>query len=102
MAWSRQEARGAGARRRRLDASFCLDEKKRACVVNAGTEMGRHIACIFTGFLTREFGEEPFKVERLRRQPGLLTAGRTHGLMRSKEHPGRQRPGVSVGFSRYG
>lgn len=49
----------------RLDASFCLDEKKRACVVDAGTEVGRHIARIFTGFLTREFGEEAFKVERV-------------------------------------
>ncbi len=33
----------------RLDASFCLDEKKRACAVDAGTEVGRHIARIFTG-----------------------------------------------------
>jgi hypothetical protein len=49
----------------RLDASFCLDEKKRAYVVDAGTEVGRHIARIFTGFLTREFGEEAFKGERV-------------------------------------
>ena len=49
----------------RLDASFCLQEKKRSCVVDAGTQVGRHIARIFTGFLTREFGEEAFKVERL-------------------------------------
>ena len=49
----------------RLDASFCLEEKKRTCVVDAGTEVGRHIARIFTGFITREFGEEAFRVERL-------------------------------------
>ena len=49
----------------RLDASFCLDTGKRACVVDAATDVGRAIARIFTGFLTREFGEEAFKVERI-------------------------------------
>ena len=49
----------------RLDASFCLDAKKRSCVVDAATEVGRAIARIFTGFITREFGEEAFKVERV-------------------------------------
>ncbi|MFH1891094.1 MAG: hypothetical protein ABIK83_00250 [Candidatus Zixiibacteriota bacterium] len=49
----------------RLDASFCLDPKKRSCVVDAATEVGRAIARIFTGFLAREFGEEAFKVERV-------------------------------------
>ncbi|NIM21303.1 MAG: hypothetical protein GTN64_02610, partial [Candidatus Latescibacteria bacterium] len=49
----------------RLDASFCLDEKKRSCIVDAGTEVGRHIARIFTGFLAGEFGEDAFKVKRL-------------------------------------
>jgi len=49
----------------RLDASFCLDSKKRSCVVDAATDVGRDIARIFTGFLSREFGEEAFKVERV-------------------------------------
>ena len=49
----------------RLDASFCLDTGRRSCVVDAATEVGRAIARIFTGFLTREFGEEAFKVERI-------------------------------------
>ncbi len=49
----------------RLDASFCLDTGKRSCVVDAATDVGRAIASIFTGFLTREFGEEAFKVERI-------------------------------------
>ena len=49
----------------RLDASFYLDSHKRSCVVDAATEVGRAIARIFTGFLTREFGEEAFKVERV-------------------------------------
>ena len=48
----------------RLDAKFNLDKKKRSCVIDAGTEVGRNIAKIFTGFITRQFGEEAFKVER--------------------------------------
>lgn len=54
-----------GRSRVRLDASFCLDRERRACIVDAGTEVGRDIARIFTGFLTREFGEDAFKVKRL-------------------------------------
>jgi hypothetical protein len=34
-------------------------------VVDAATDVGRAIARIFTGFLSREFGEEAFKVERV-------------------------------------
>ena len=48
----------------RLDAAFYLDREKRSCVVDAGSEVGRAIARIFTGFLTRQFGEESFRVER--------------------------------------
>ena len=54
----------------RLDASFCLDPKKRSCVVDAATEIGRAIARIFTGFLSREFGEDAFKVERVGNECG--------------------------------
>jgi len=53
----------------RLDASFRLNTKKRSCVVDSATEVGRAIARIFTGFLTREFGEESFKVERIHDLP---------------------------------
>jgi hypothetical protein len=49
----------------RLDASFYLDRDQRACIIDAGTEVGRNIASIFTGYLTREFGEDSFKVKRL-------------------------------------
>lgn len=52
----------------RLDASFYLDREQRACIIDAGTEVGRNIASIFTGFLTSEFGEEAFKVKRISRE----------------------------------
>lgn len=53
----------------RLDAAFFLNEKKRACVVDAATPVGRTIAQIFTGLLTREFGEDAFGVERVIEPP---------------------------------
>jgi hypothetical protein len=49
----------------RLDASFRLDTRKRTCVVDAATKVGRAIAMIFTRFLAQEFGEDVFKVERV-------------------------------------
>jgi hypothetical protein len=58
-----------GRARVRLDAAFYLDEKKRACVVDAATPVGQTVAQIFTGLLTREFGEDAFTVERLAAPP---------------------------------
>jgi hypothetical protein len=48
----------------RLDAGYAIDEKARTCVVDATTAVGQTVAQIFTGLLTREFGEEAFEVER--------------------------------------
>ena len=53
----------------KLDASFSLDRTKRSCVIDAATEVGRSIARIFTGFISHEFGEKAFKVERLGHGP---------------------------------
>ncbi len=52
-----------------LDAAFCLDKQKRACVVDASTDVGRSIAQIFTGLLAREFGEDAFTVDRIDGDP---------------------------------
>ena len=51
-----------GRARVRLDSSFRLDRKIRSCVIDAGTEVGRTISRVFSGFLSLEFGEEAFKV----------------------------------------
>jgi len=64
----------------RLDAKFSVDERKRSCVVDAGTQVGRHIARIFTGFLTREFGEDAFKVERVSQGHGMCARQREMGV----------------------
>jgi len=54
-----------GRSRVRLDASFCLEEKSRSCVLDAGTPVGQDIARIFTGFLSRDLGEEAYRVHRI-------------------------------------
>jgi len=54
-----------GRARVQLDGAFRLDKTSGICVVDASTEVGRDIARVFTGFLSREFGEHAFKVERV-------------------------------------
>lgn len=49
----------------RLDASHYLDPNARACVIDAGTSVGRDFNRLFTGFVRREFGEDSFRVERV-------------------------------------
>ena len=49
----------------RLDAAHYFDPAKRACVIDAGTPVGRDLNRLFTGFLGREFGPDAFTVERV-------------------------------------
>jgi len=60
-----------GESRVRLDASYRFSRQKRACVIDASTQVGQDICRIFTGFAIKEFGEDAFSVERLSadRQP---------------------------------
>ncbi|QDU76924.1 hypothetical protein Pan97_39810 [Bremerella volcania] len=54
-----------GEAQTRLDAAHYLDPTKRACVVDAGTPVGRDLNRLFTGFMGREFGPDAFTVERI-------------------------------------
>jgi len=54
-----------GQSRVRLDVAYCIEEGKRACVIDAGTQVGRDISRIFTGFAMCEFGADAFQVERI-------------------------------------
>ena len=53
----------------RLDAAHFLDLEQRACVIDAGTLVGRDVNRLFVGFLRREFGEDVFHVERVEALP---------------------------------
>ena len=54
-----------GQSRVRLEATYCFDPEKRACVIDAESEIGRDICRMFTGFAIREFGESAFTVCRV-------------------------------------
>jgi hypothetical protein len=54
-----------GEAQTRLDATHFLDRDRRACVIDAGTPVGRDINRLFIGFVRREFGEDAFKVQRV-------------------------------------
>ena len=54
-----------GETQTRLDAAHCFDPTKRACVIDAGTPVGRDLNRLFTGFMGREFGADAFDVERI-------------------------------------
>jgi hypothetical protein len=47
----------------RLTVGHHLDRRRRTCVVDGRTAEGRDLAKLFTGFLSREFGEASFSVE---------------------------------------
>lgn len=55
----------------RLAGAFLFDPAKRSCVVDGSTEIGQHIAAIFTGFLGKQFGDEAFKVERVKKEKSI-------------------------------
>ena len=52
-----------GQARVRLNASYLAIDSK--AVIDVSSEVGEHIAQIFTGLLIREIGEEEFTVERI-------------------------------------
>lgn len=54
-----------GEAQTRLDASHYFDTAARACVIDAGTAVGRDFSRLFVCFLRRECGEDTFQVERV-------------------------------------
>jgi hypothetical protein len=53
----------------RLDATHFLDAEQRACVIDAGTPVGRDVNRLFIGFVRREYGNNAFRVERVNGVP---------------------------------
>jgi hypothetical protein len=52
----------------RLDASHLIDSAKRACVIDAGTPVGRDLNRLFVGYIRREFADA-FRVKHLAAVP---------------------------------
>lgn len=51
----------------RLDAAHSLNHRRRSCMINVQSRVGRDISRIFTGFLRHEFGEDAFSIKRQQR-----------------------------------
>ena len=64
-----------GEARVRLDASYHLDKGRRSITVDGGTEVGAAIVKVFTRFLSREFGEDSFRVRRVEACAGAKVEG---------------------------
>ena len=48
----------------RLEARFEASRKDNTCWIDASTEVGEHIALMFSGIMAYLFGERSFKVQR--------------------------------------
>ena len=49
----------------RMECRFVIDKHNRTCVIDAVTTVGRDLARIFTGFVTREYGERAVRIKRI-------------------------------------
>ena len=50
----------------RMDGAYSIDERRRVCIVDARNEVGRSICQLLTGYLTKEFGPDAFRVRPAR------------------------------------
>lgn len=54
-----------GESRVRLETLHRFDARQRSCVIDASGEVGRDLSRLFLGFISREFGKDSFRVERV-------------------------------------
>jgi hypothetical protein len=54
-----------GESRVRLEAHYRFEEASRSCVIAATSQVGIDLNRLFLGFMTREFGTDSFRVERV-------------------------------------
>lgn len=50
----------------RISAAYCVSKDKSQVAIDVSTEVGEHIAQVFTGLMTRQLGEDRFTVDRVR------------------------------------
>ncbi len=49
----------------RMEGRFNIDKNSRTCIIDAATAVGLDLARIFTGFVTREYGERAVRIKRI-------------------------------------
>ena len=50
----------------RINAAYCISKDKTQVGIDVSTEVGEHIAQVFTGLMVRQLGEDKFTVDRVR------------------------------------
>lgn len=55
-----------GQPRVRISAAYCVSREKPQVAIDVSTEVGEHIAQVFTGLMIRQLGEDNFTVDRVR------------------------------------
>ncbi len=58
-----------GRARLRMDGRYRFDKEAHSCEIDASTKVGVELAEIFTGYATREFGDEAVTIEQ-ENEPG--------------------------------
>ena len=54
-----------GKPRVRLSAAYYVSPEKPECVIDVSTDVGEHIAQVFTGMMINTLGEDKFQVRRI-------------------------------------
>ncbi len=49
----------------RISAGYCVSKEKPQVAIDVSTEVGEHIAQVFTGLMIRQLGEDNFTVDRI-------------------------------------
>ena len=52
----------------RLDGDFDFNHRTKVCEISTGTDVGEHIAKMFTRLAATKFGESAFHVERMEKK----------------------------------
>ncbi|MCL0035829.1 hypothetical protein M1N82_00340 [Dehalococcoidia bacterium] len=60
-----------GKPRVRLSAGYYMAEDKPQCIIDVSTEVGEHIAQVFTGIMMNTLGEDEFQVRRIEGPPSV-------------------------------
>ena len=54
-----------GQARVRISVAYVMSDDGGRLAIDVSNEVGEHVAQLFTGLITRQFGEEAFSVERI-------------------------------------
>lgn len=63
-----------GSARVRINASYYLSKEKPEVVIDVSSDVGEHIAQVFTGLMIRNLGENNFRVRRLEKHAEVISS----------------------------